>query len=81
MNNSQKKYQDNDIDLRKLLTTLWSNKLLVLTITAIFSIAGVVYALTAPQQWSARAVVVAPLPAHLEQLQLRLDNLVGTNGC
>ena len=75
MNNIQEHYPDNAIDLRELLTTLWRNKLLILAITAIFSIVGVVYALVAPQVWSAKAIVVAPLPEQLEQLQLRLDNL------
>ncbi len=76
MTNNQEIYQDDEIDLRKLLTSLWRNKLLILAITAIFSITGVVYAVLAPQVWSAKAIVVAPSPEHLEQLHLRLDNLV-----
>ncbi len=76
MNSTQKQYQDDEIDLRVLLTSLWANKVLILAITAICSIAGIAYALLAPQLWSAKAIIVAPLPTQLEQLQLRLDNLV-----
>ncbi len=75
MTNTQEQYQDDEIDLRELLTTLWGKKILIFAITAIFSIAGVVYALLAPQLWSAKAIVVAPFLEQLEQLQLRLDNL------
>ncbi len=84
MNSTQEQYQDDEIDLRDLLTSLWKNKMLILAITAIFSIAGITYALLAPQVWSSKAMIVVPLPTQLEQLQLRLDNLVAvmdiTNG-
>jgi LPS O-antigen subunit length determinant protein (WzzB/FepE family) len=76
MNNTQVQYQDDEIDLRELLISLWKNKVLITTITAIFGIAGIIYALLAPQVWSARAIVAAPLPIHLEQLNLRLEKLV-----
>ncbi len=38
------------------------NKILILAITAFFSIVGIAYALLAPQKWSAKAVIVAPFP-------------------
>ena len=76
MNSTQEQYQDDEIDLRELLTSLWANKILILAITAICSIAGIVYAFLAPQLWSAKAVIVAPLPTQLQQLQLRLGSLV-----
>jgi LPS O-antigen subunit length determinant protein (WzzB/FepE family) len=76
MSNTQEHYQDDEIDLRELLTSLWKNKILIITITAIFSITGIIYALLAPQVWGAKAVVVAPLPTQLEQLHLRLEKLV-----
>jgi LPS O-antigen subunit length determinant protein (WzzB/FepE family) len=74
MNNIQEQYQDDEIDLRELLTTLWKSKLLILIITTIFTITGIAYALWAPQVWSSKAIVVKPSPTQLEQLQLRLDN-------
>jgi LPS O-antigen subunit length determinant protein (WzzB/FepE family) len=76
MNSSKEPYQDDEIDLRELLTSLWANKLLIIAITAIFSLAGIAYALLAPQLWSAKAVVVAPLLSQSDQLQLRLEKLV-----
>jgi LPS O-antigen subunit length determinant protein (WzzB/FepE family) len=76
MRNTSEQYQDDEIDLRELLTSLWKNKTLILTITAIFSITGIIYALLAPQVWSAKAIVAAPLPIHLEQLNLRFEKLV-----
>lgn len=72
----RKQYLDDEIDLRELLKTIWRNKLLILAITTIFGVTGVVYALLAPQVWSAKAIVVTPLPEQLEQLQLRLENSV-----
>ncbi|PNO58692.1 LPS O-antigen chain length determinant protein WzzB [Aeromonas caviae] len=54
-----------EIDLRELLLLLWRQKELILLITALFAVAGVVYALTAPQQWSAKAVITEPKPEDL----------------
>ncbi|GAB6192078.1 LPS O-antigen chain length determinant protein WzzB [Desulfocastanea catecholica] len=76
MKSTQEQYQDDEIDLRELLTSLWANKLLIIAITVIFSLAGIAYALLAPQLWSAKAVVIPPLPSLSDQLQLRLENLV-----
>jgi LPS O-antigen subunit length determinant protein (WzzB/FepE family) len=75
MNSIQEQHQSDEIDLGALLTNLWGRRLLILTITAIFSIAGIVYAFLAPQVWSAKTIVVAPLPTQLGQLQFRLENL------
>lgn len=47
-----------EIDLRELVLLLWRQKGLILLITVLFAVAGVVYALTAPQQWSAKAVII-----------------------
>jgi len=54
-----------EIDLRELVLVLWRQKGLILLITAFFAVAGVIYALTAPQQWSAKAVITAPKPEDL----------------
>jgi LPS O-antigen subunit length determinant protein (WzzB/FepE family) len=76
MSNPQEQHQSDEIDLRDLLTTLWRKKILIAAITAIFSMTGVIYTYLAPQVWSAKAIVVAPLPTQLEQLRFRLENLV-----
>jgi LPS O-antigen subunit length determinant protein (WzzB/FepE family) len=75
MNSIQEQHQSDEIDLGALLTNLWEKRLLILAITAIFSIAGIIYAFLALQVWSAKTIVVAPLPTQLEQLQIRLENL------
>lgn len=49
-----------EIDLRELVLVLWRQKLLILIVTALFASAGIGYALFAPQQWSAKAVVAEP---------------------
>lgn len=49
-----------EIDLRELVLVLWRQKLLILIVTALFAAAGVGYALFAPQQWSAKAVIAEP---------------------
>lgn len=76
MINNQEQYRDDEIDLCEMFTVLWRNKFLILAITTIFGITGTAYALLAPQVWSAKAIVVAPLHEQLEQLQIRLENLV-----
>lgn len=72
---TQEQSPNDEIDLLEVLRSLWANKILILTITACFSIIGIAYACLSPQKWSARAVIVAPLPSQLEQLQLKLDSL------
>ena len=54
-----------EIDLRELILVLWREKALILLITVLFAAVGVGYALTAPQQWSAKAVITAPKPEDL----------------
>ncbi|WOQ14703.1 LPS O-antigen chain length determinant protein WzzB [Aeromonas media] len=49
-----------EIDLRELILVLWREKVLILLITVLFAAVGVGYALTAPQQWSAKAVITEP---------------------
>lgn len=58
-----------EIDLRELLLVLWCQKILILLITAVFTGAGIAYALLAPQQWSTKAVIVAPKPEDLLSMQ------------
>ncbi|WP_309266429.1 LPS O-antigen chain length determinant protein WzzB [Aeromonas salmonicida] len=54
-----------EIDLRELLLVLWRQKILVLLVAGVFAGAGIAYALLAPQQWSAKAVITAPKPEDL----------------
>jgi LPS O-antigen subunit length determinant protein (WzzB/FepE family) len=79
MTNTPERYQDDVIDLQELVTTLWKGKLLILAITALFSIAGIAYAFLARQEWSSKAVVIAPSPLQVEQLRFRLENIKAVN--
>jgi LPS O-antigen subunit length determinant protein (WzzB/FepE family) len=54
-----------EIDLRELLSVLWREKVLILLTTVLFAAFGVGYALTAPQQWSTKAVITDPKPEDL----------------
>ncbi|GJA12061.1 hypothetical protein GVN72_11405 [Aeromonas caviae] len=54
-----------EIDLRELLSVLWREKVLILLTTVLFAAIGVGYALTAPQQWSTKAVITDPKPEDL----------------
>jgi len=58
-----------EIDLRELVLVLWQQKGLILIVTVLFAVVGVVFALTAPQQWSATAVIAEPKPEDLMPMQ------------
>lgn len=49
-----------EIDLRELILVLWRQKVLVLLVAGVFALAGITYALLAPQVWSAGAVIQGP---------------------
>ncbi len=44
------------------MLVLWHQKLLIVLVTVVFAVSGISYALLAPQQWSASAVVIEPKP-------------------
>lgn len=50
---------DDEIDLRELFSVLWSGKKVIVTITAIFALVSVLYALSLPNQYRA-STVLAP---------------------
>ncbi|UCP16155.1 hypothetical protein KI797_06950 [Aeromonas media] len=58
-----------EIDLRDLLLVLWRQKLQILVAIVLFALVGVGYAFFAPQQWSAKAVIVEPKPEELLPMQ------------
>ncbi|WP_108652229.1 LPS O-antigen chain length determinant protein WzzB [Dongshaea marina] len=69
-----------EIDLRELFTLLWKRKLRIVLVAVIFAIIGVVYALLAPERWSATAVVSAPNYSQLVQINSSLMQLQGVMG-
>lgn len=58
-----------EIDLRELVLVLWRQKLQILIVTVLFAAVGVGYALLAPQQWVAKAVIGGPKPEDLQPMQ------------
>ncbi|PNW69080.1 hypothetical protein C2U29_01885 [Aeromonas veronii] len=58
-----------EIDLRELMLVLWRQKLLIMLVTLVFTLGGIAYALLAPQQWSASAVVAAPKPEDMTPMR------------
>lgn len=62
-----------EIILRELLSLLWSRRVLILSITSFFAVAGIIYVLYAPQVWSANAVINTPGIRDV-QLMLRVTN-------
>ncbi|POG24559.1 hypothetical protein C2855_05675 [Aeromonas bestiarum] len=71
-----------EIDLRELMVVLWRQKLLIVLIAGIFAVGGISYALLAPQQWSAKAVITEPKPEDLQPMQkvARLATALGLTG-
>lgn len=50
-------YPDDEIDLRELFATLWRGKWIIIGITFIFAVAGVAYALSQPNVYTASALL------------------------
>ena len=53
---SAKEYEDG-IDLGELFTVLWSGKVKIMVITAVFAVGSVIYALSIPNQYKATALL------------------------
>ena len=49
--------QDDEIDLREVVTVLWAGKKIILAVTALFAVVAVTIALLIPNQYQATAVV------------------------
>jgi LPS O-antigen subunit length determinant protein (WzzB/FepE family) len=64
-----------EIDLRELLLVLWRQKVLILLVTGAFSVAGIVYAMTARQVWTSQAVISEPSVSQVAALQLAVDKI------
>ncbi|MGV2703333.1 LPS O-antigen chain length determinant protein WzzB [Aeromonas salmonicida] len=62
-----------EINLRELLSVLWSRRVLILSITSLFAVAGIIYVLYAPQVWSANAVINTPGTRDVQPM-LRVTN-------
>ena len=59
-------YQNsNEIDLIELIRILWNKKLWILLCACFFTVITGIYAFTAKEQWTSKAVVIAPKAMHL----------------
>ena len=59
-------YQNsNEIDLIELIKTLWNKKLWILLCSCFCTVIAGIYAFTAKEQWTSKAVVMAPKATHL----------------
>jgi uncharacterized protein involved in exopolysaccharide biosynthesis len=67
---------DDEIDLRELFAVLWAGKVRIIAITAIFTFASVIYALSLPNQYKA-TVLLAPSQSSSSGLSGALGQLGG----
>ena len=67
---------DDEIDLRELFGVLWSGKLKIIAITAVFAFVSVIYALSLPNQYKATALL-APAQSDSSDLSGALGRLGG----
>ena len=72
--NSAAQYSDDEIDLRELWNIVWSERLLIVIVTAIFALASIVYALIQTDIYRAEAVLA---PAEAGQSGSPLANQLG----
>jgi len=73
---SQQFFTDSDIDLQRLWNAIWGGRLIIISITLVFSIASVIYALSVPNEYKATALLA---PASSSS-SLSLSNLAGQIG-
>ncbi|WP_421300326.1 LPS O-antigen chain length determinant protein WzzB [Aeromonas veronii] len=64
-----------EIDLRDLVLVLWHQKILILTVTLLFAIVGIGYAMTARQVWTSQALISEPSVSQVAALQLAVDKI------
>ena len=67
---------DDEIDLRELFGVLWSGKIKIIVITAIFAVGSVIYAISVPNQYKATALL-APAQSDGGGLSSALGQLGG----
>ncbi len=64
-----------EIDLRELILVLWRQKAVILSVTLLFAIAGIGYAMTARQVWTSQALISEPSVSQVAALQLAVDKI------
>lgn len=78
VHSSKKSMQNHDstdeIDLIQLFRILWQEKLLIALFTLLFAVAGVTYALTAQEWWTAKAKAIQPQITDFAKLQQEISS-------
>ena len=67
---------EEDIDLKEILSTLWAGSKTILTITILFAVMSIFYALSQPNQYKASAIL-APAQSDSSDLSGALGQLGG----
>ncbi|MNJ38019.1 Ferric enterobactin transport protein FepE [compost metagenome] len=75
--------RNDEIDLSELLTLLWKKKFRILLSALIFGCIGLLYAMVAPEQWTANTTIYQPkqrdtLALDRLRAELNIQGLVGT---
>lgn len=65
-----------EVDLRELILVLLRQKMLIFLVTGVFAIAGIAYALLAPQVWVSQAEIKQPTLKEVESLELNINQLI-----
>ncbi|MFH7524754.1 LPS O-antigen chain length determinant protein WzzB [Aeromonas enteropelogenes] len=69
-----------EIDLRELVLVLWRQKVVIILMTLVFALAGIAYALLAPQVWTSRAEVSVATIDQTKGLRLKVEQLLNSSG-
>ena len=64
-----------EIDLQELISVFWRQKVFILSVTLLFTIAGIGYAMTARQVWTSQAIISEPSVSQVAALQLAVDKI------
>lgn len=64
-----------EIDLRELILVGWRQKFLILSMTLLFAIVGIGYAMTARQVWTSQALISEPSVSQIAALQLVVEKI------
>jgi len=64
-------HHDDEIDLLELWNTIWSQKFIIISITAIITSLAIAYALALPKVYQAEVKLLPPLSSDIQSIQLR----------
>ena len=64
-----------EIDLVELVKTLWQDKVTIALCTIVFTVCAIVYALTAQQWWTSKAVITEGQYQNTADIRSQITNL------